>query len=115
MPARGADAAAQRAAVAFFLHRHDARAEFFRDGLRTVGAAVVGDEDFAAHAGALDSEPRLLDAARERFRLVQARHQNGQFHGFAHAANLPKGRRFGEAFQSGLAGAGANFTRYQDS
>ena len=82
------DAAAQGAAVAFVLHRHDAGAEFPGDGLRAVGAAIVGDDDFAGHAGALDSEPRLLDAVRERFRLVQAGHENGQFHGFAHETNF---------------------------
>ena len=88
LPDAALDAAAQRAAVAFFLHRHDARAGFFGDGLRAVGAAVVGDDDFAAHAGALDAEPRLFDAAGDRFRLVQARHDDAQFNGFGHAANL---------------------------
>ena len=39
----------ERAAIALFPHRHDARAEFFGDGWRTFGAAVVGDDDFAAH------------------------------------------------------------------
>ena len=88
---RGTDAATQRAAVAFFLHWHYARAEFPGDGRRAVGAAIVGNDDFAPDAGALDSEPRHFDAARERFRLVQAGHKNRQFHGFAHAANLLKG------------------------
>ena len=86
LPLRRRDAAAQGIAVAFFLHGHDARAEFFGDGLRAVGAAVVGDQNFAGHSGALDAELRLFNAAGNGLRLVEARHENGQFNGFRHGA-----------------------------
>ena len=84
----GANAAGDRAAVAFFFHGNNARAGFFRDGLRAVGAAVVGDRNFAAHAGFLDSEFCFLNATRERFRLVETGHENCKFDWISHATNL---------------------------
>ena len=43
------------------------------------------------YAFTLNEGPRRLNAARKRFRLVQAGHENGQFHGFGHVANLLNG------------------------
>jgi hypothetical protein len=39
---------------------------------RTVGAAIIRNEDFAFHSGCFESRTRFLDAGDERFRLVQA-------------------------------------------
>ena len=55
-----------------------ARPQAFSDLLRPVVAAVVGDDDFSAEAVARDGELRLLDAAPDRRRFVQARHDDRQ-------------------------------------
>jgi hypothetical protein len=46
--------------------------------LRAVGAAIVGDQDFALDSRAVEIVACLADAGRESFGLVQARHQDGQ-------------------------------------
>ena len=74
---RGFDAAAQGAAVALFPHVNHSRPQLLGDGHGPVGAAVVGHQDFPAHACPVEALPRLLNAGGKRFRLVQARHQDG--------------------------------------
>jgi hypothetical protein len=61
----------------FFLHMDNPRSEFLRDQHRVIPAAIVGHEDLAAHATALNAHPGLFDAPGERLCLVQARHHNG--------------------------------------
>ena len=75
-PARGRDPARERGAVSAALDRHDPGAELLRDLLRAVRRAVVGDDDLAGDAEALEGVLRLADADPERPRLVQARHDD---------------------------------------
>ena len=76
----GGDASDQGASVALALHVHDLHTELARDRLRTVGAAVVGDDDLRLHAELLDRAARLADAAREGLDLVEAWHHDRQLH-----------------------------------
>ena len=64
--ARGANAGDQRAAVAFLRHVDHARAVPPGQGLRAVGAAVVGDQHLADDAGTRKEAVRLVDAALRR-------------------------------------------------
>lgn len=73
-PSGGRDASAQRRTVAAFGNRHDARPAGFRDRLRPVAAAVVGDEHLTVHRGAAEKIVRLVDAAPDGLSLVQAWH-----------------------------------------
>jgi len=57
----------------------DARAQGLGHGLRAIGRAVVGDQDFARNAAALQIAAGLANADLDGLRLVQAGHQNGQF------------------------------------
>ena len=66
------DARAERGAVAPFGHRDDPGPERFRDRLRAVGAAVVGDDDLAVDAQRLHRGPGLRDARGEGLGLVEA-------------------------------------------
>ena len=97
--ARRGDAAHERRAVATVLDRDDARTEPLGDLLGAVGAAVVGDDDLAGDAGLGQAAPRLLDAGRERVRLVEAGHHHRQL-------DLRLVARVGEAV-GGLARLGA--------
>ena len=78
LAAGGRDAADQGRAVAALGHGDQARAVRLGDGLGAVGGAVVGDQHLARDAGALEEAAGLVDADRQRFRLVQAGHQNGE-------------------------------------
>src|SRR5262249_23678628 len=77
-PARCADSGEQRAAVAAGGDVDYTRAPTARDLLRAIGAAVVGDDDLAVDARIAQIPFGLLDAGSQRFRLVEARHQDRQ-------------------------------------
>ncbi len=77
--AGGADARHQGAAIALCRHVDHRGAMLPGDRPRAIGAAVVGNDDFAVDAAAREIVARLLDAARQRLRLVEAGHQDGQF------------------------------------
>jgi hypothetical protein len=55
------------------------------DRLRAIGAAIVGDHHLTRAAASGEEGPRFGDAARQGLRFIQARHQDGEFAGFAHA------------------------------
>ena len=85
---------AQGIAIAFFRNIHNPRAEFTGDVLRAVGAAVVGDEDFAFDSRRGESALRGGDAIGQRLRLVQAGHDDGDFrHGWACGGSFKKTRQ----------------------
>ncbi len=64
----------QGAPVALGLHMNDASAHFGRNGLRSIGAAVVGNDHLADDPMLGESGLSLLDANAKRFGLVEARH-----------------------------------------
>ena len=77
-PAGRFNARAQGAAIALFLYGDDPRPRLSGDGRRPVGAPVVGDQHFPAQPRPLQAGARLFNAASQRFRLVEARHQDRQ-------------------------------------
>ncbi len=79
--ARGGDPACQRRTVAASFDRDDARSELLGDLLRAVGGSVVGHDDLAGDADALERVERLLDADADRARLIQARHDHRELRG----------------------------------
>ena len=78
-PARRRDPSHERASVALGLDRHDARPPGLGDGLRAVGAAVVGDDDLAGDTVVGEAGAGFLDADGERLGLVEARHHHAEF------------------------------------
>jgi len=72
------DAAEQRSPVAALGNTHDASAELRGDPRRSVGAAVVGDDDFACNGIGLQEGFRLPDAGGERSGLVQTGQQDSE-------------------------------------
>ena len=68
-------------AIAFVIHRHHAGAELF------------GDEDLPSHPGALEAEPGLFNAEGDGLRLVQAGHENCEFHSVQKFGPLAQGWR----------------------
>jgi len=72
----GLDSSAQGIAITLLSHRDDSRALFDGDLLRAVRAAVVGDDDFSFYSRVLESLAGFTNAGCERFRLVQARHDD---------------------------------------
>src|SRR5690606_30345551 len=77
--ARRSNATGKRRAVALLGDVDDAGAGPFRNLLTAVGRAVVGDEHFARYAGAREKVACLADAYGQRLRLVETRHEDGQF------------------------------------
>src|SRR5262249_28738562 len=73
------DSRAEGRTVAALGHGDDAGAELLGDGLRAVGAAVVGDDDLTGDAVPLDEAARLADAARQGADLVEAGHHDREF------------------------------------
>jgi hypothetical protein len=78
-PACRRDAGAERGAIAALRHRDDAGAAGQGIFDRAVGRAVVGDQDLAGDAGTGEVVGRLADTGGDRFGLVEARHQDGEF------------------------------------
>ena len=78
-PARCSDAASECGTVAFLGHRHYPRTKSGGSFLGAVGAAVIGDQHLAGNAGPMQIVLSLADAGRDRLRLVEAGHQDGQF------------------------------------
>jgi hypothetical protein len=60
-------------------HGHDAGTAGGGKFDGAVGAAVVGNENFAFDTGGLKASLRGGDAGDNRFGLVEARHHNGDF------------------------------------
>jgi hypothetical protein len=52
--------------------------------LRAVGAAIVSNQNFATHAKTLEAELGFFDAACQRFRLIEAAHEDGELNGPAY-------------------------------
>src|SRR4029077_1162689 len=78
---RGIDAADQGAAVPLALDVHHPRAQLARDQLRTVAAAVVGDDDLGGVPALLDRPPRPGDASGQGLHLVEAWHHDRDLDG----------------------------------
>src|SRR6185437_5183414 len=72
----GRDAPHQRAPIPFFRDRHDARAEGRRDFLRSVGAAIVGDDHLARDAVLAEGVDRLGHAGCYGVRFIEAGHHH---------------------------------------
>ncbi len=85
------DAAGQRGAVAPGGDGHDPRPGRRRQGLRSVGAAVVRHQDLARHAVLVQPAPGLLHADGYGLRLVEARHHDAEFHGKGSHCHPPPG------------------------
>jgi hypothetical protein len=79
--AGGGDAPAQGVAVALGGDGDDAGSVCLGDGLGTVGAAVVGDDDLRVDLAGRDRGGDLLQAVREGERLVEAGEHDGEFGG----------------------------------
>jgi len=67
-------------AVAFFGDIDNAGTELAGYVLGSIGAAVVGDEDFALDSGICKPTPGCGDAIGQRFSLIEAGHENRDFH-----------------------------------
>jgi len=100
-PARGVDAADQRAPVSLSRDVDNAHAELACDGLRAVGAPVVGDDDLRRQAVLLDRLSRLADARGKRLDLVEARHDDRDLDRRTRARVVPGVRSLGDG-QSGI-------------
>lgn len=68
------DAAHQSGSVAALLDRNDTRAYGLGQGLRAIGAAVIGNDYFAGNSAAPQGSESLFNANFERLGLVQTRH-----------------------------------------
>ena len=79
LAAGGQDSAHQSVAIALFLNVHHPGAQAAGDFLRTVGAAIVGDYNFAADVMLAQGLLRLFYAGAQRFGFVEARHYDGEF------------------------------------
>jgi hypothetical protein len=77
---RRADAGRERRPVATPGDLHDAGAMRFGDGLRTVDGAVVGDQHLAFDLLPAQEFTGPEDALFEGARLVEAGHEDGEFH-----------------------------------
>src|SRR5687768_2298487 len=73
------DAGSERRTVTALGHCYDAGARGPREPGRLVRGAVVGNQNFSFDAGTLQESPCLLYAPGNRGRLVEARHENGEF------------------------------------
>ena len=74
------DTATQCAAVAFFRDGDHACPKFLSDALRTIGRAVVCDDDLAFNVRIGEAALGHSDASSERLRLIEAWHNDGEFH-----------------------------------
>ncbi|HKD36714.1 MAG TPA: hypothetical protein VKB78_07930, partial [Pirellulales bacterium] len=72
----GLDTSAQRVSVSLLVYRDDARASSRSNRLRAIRAAVVGDDDLAIDVVSAQIGNCLGDAVANRFRLVEARHDD---------------------------------------
>src|SRR5215467_4933488 len=79
--ARLVDAGAQRIPISLRRRPHDASAETTGDLPRTVGAAIVGDDHLTLNIVCLEIAQSLPDTGTYRARLVEARHDDGDFNG----------------------------------
>src|ERR1700688_93320 len=70
----------QRAAVALLCNRHDSRAGFESELRRPVAGTVVGDQHLTIYSNALEKSACLAHARLDGFGLVEARHEDSQFH-----------------------------------
>jgi hypothetical protein len=77
--ARRGYAAHQGAAITTFRNMDYSRAKARRDFLRTVGAAVVRDDNFRRDAIFIYRPPRLLDTFGQRVGLVQTGDDYAEF------------------------------------
>src|SRR5690606_29560811 len=78
-PVSGGDASHECAAVAFLWNADHAGPQGGGNRLRAVSTAVVSDDDLAGNAAFAERVLRFLDADRQRFGLVQARHYHADF------------------------------------
>ena len=77
--ARFFDARAEGISVSSRRDRHHAGAEAGSDRLRAFAAAIVGNDHLALHIVHFEVCQRLLNTNPHRLRLVEARHNDGQF------------------------------------
>jgi len=94
---RGCDSTDQRASVTLPLDVDHADAELPRQRLRTVAAAVVGDDDLGLHTKLLDRRARFADAGGERLGLVEARHHDRELEHRGLRACGSRSRTLGDA------------------
>jgi hypothetical protein len=73
------DARAEGISVSSRRDRHHAGAEAGSDRLRAIAAAIVGNDHLALHIVHFEVCQRLLNTNPHRLRLVEARHNDGQF------------------------------------
>jgi hypothetical protein len=77
--ARFLDARAKGVSVSSRGDRHHAGAKAGSDRLRAVAAAIVGNDHLTVHIVHFEVRQRLLNTDPHRLRLVEARHNDGQF------------------------------------
>ena len=77
--ARFFDARAEGVSVSSRRDRHHAGAEASSDRLRAVVAAIIGNDHLTLHIVHFEVRQRLLNTSPYGLRLVEARHNDGQF------------------------------------
>ena len=90
---RCVNSACQDRAVSRCLHGHNSGTHLGGEFYRTVGAAVIGHDNFAGDAVLREKELRFCDALLQCARLVEARHHDRQFrpHNIQGRASVPPG------------------------
>ena len=78
-PARRFDAACQRAAITGLLDANDPCSESLGNLTRSIGAAVVSDDDFSGDVIFAEGFLGLEDATLESVGFIQTRHDHRQF------------------------------------
>ena len=91
--ARGIDAAHERGAVALRAYVDDARTRRARDLARTVGGAVVGDDDLAVDAKTRKRGHALTHDVADRRLLVETGDDDREFEVVGHAHATPRSFR----------------------
>ena len=93
-PSARGDAAEQSTAVAFLSDRCDACSRAERDLPRAIGTAIVRNDDLTAYAASQQKRSRLIDTGAERFRFIEARHEDGELRSArSFARRSSRGRR----------------------
>src|SRR5437870_1731875 len=98
LAARGRNAAHQSVAVSPGLNINHARAMLCCNFPRSIGTAVVGNDDFACNIVFLERSFRLLNTGRQCLRLIQTGHNNRKLNGTSHHPSETTCRKISASF-----------------